>query len=294
LEKEPSKDWQASNDPDAKRQPAVPLTPREVRKFRKAIYSYYSEHGRELPWRRTQDPYRILVSEIMLQQTQVERVVEKYPVFVRRFSNFRALADAPLHDVLAAWQGLGYNRRAASLKKIGEIVAEHHEGRLRADADFLTGLPGIGYNTACAILAFAFNKPVVFIETNIRTVFIHFFFSDRDDIRDSEILALVEQTLDGENPCAWYSALMDYGTMLKRTHGSTNPKSAHYQKQSPFKGSDRQVRGMVLKVIIDHHHLTDAEIVERLELPFERARKALDALQKEGFVRELEGRYSIA
>jgi A/G-specific adenine glycosylase len=272
----------------------VSLTLREIKRFRNAIYSYYSEHGRELPWRRTQDPYRILVSEIMLQQTQVERVLEKYPVFVQQFPSFRALADAPLRDVLAAWQGLGYNRRATSLKKIGEVVTKEHRGSLRADVDFLTALPGIGYNTACAILAFAFNEPVVFIETNIRTVFIHFFFSERDAVRDKEILPLVEQTLDRKNPCTWYSALMDYGTMLKKTYGSTNPRSAHYQKQSPFKGSDRQVRGMVLKAIIAHHHMTDAEIVERVQVPFERARKALDALQKEGFVREQEGRYSIA
>ncbi len=272
----------------------VSLTLREIKRFRNAIYSYYSEHGRELPWRQTQDPYRILVSEIMLQQTQVERVLEKYPIFVQQFPSFRALADAPLRDVLAAWQGLGYNRRATSLKKIGEVVTKEHRGSLRADVDFLTALPGIGYNTACAILAFAFNKAVVFIETNIRTVFIHFFFSERDAVRDDEILPIVEQTLDRENPCAWYSALMDYGTMLKKTHGSTNPRSAHYQKQPPFKGSDRQVRGMVLKAIIAHHHITDAEIVERLQVPIERARKALDALQKEGFVREQEGRYSIA
>ena len=272
----------------------VPLTLREIKRFRNAIYSYYSEHGRELPWRQTQDPYRILVSEIMLQQTQVERVLEKYPTFVQQFPSFRALADVPLRDVLAAWQGLGYNRRATSLKKIGEVVTKEHRGSLRADVDFLTALPGIGYNTACAILAFAFNKAAVFIETNIRTVFIHFFFSERDAVRDDEILPIVEQTLDRENPCAWYSALMDYGTMLKKTHGSTNPRSAHYQKQPPFKGSDRQVRGMVLKAIIAHQHITDAEIVERVQVPFERARKALDALQKEGFVREQEGRYSIA
>ena len=272
----------------------MPLTAREVRKFRKAIYAYYSEHGRELPWRRTQEPYHILVSEVMLQQTQVERVLEKYPVFVRQFPNFRALADAPLRDVLAAWQGLGYNRRAASLKKIGEIVAKDHAGRLRADVDFLTGLPGIGYNTACAILAFAFNKPVVFVETNVRTVFTHFFFSDRDEVRDGEILPLVEQTLDCEHPHTWYSALMDYGTMLKKMHGSINAKSAHYQKQSPFKGSDRQIRGMVLKTIIAYSQMTDAQIVEQLQLPAERARKALDALRKEGFIREIEGQYTIS
>ena len=213
----------------------------------------------------------------MLQQTQVERVVEKYEAFINLFPSFDALARASLRDVLAAWQGLGYNRRATALKKIGEIVAGDYDGKLRADLDFLTSLPGIGHNTACAILAFAFNKPVVFIETNVRTVFIHFFFSDRDGVGDSEILPLVERTLDRENSRKWYSALMDYGTMLKKTHGSINSKSAHYQKQSPFKGSDRQVRGLVLKAIIAHH----------------RARKALDALQAEGFVREIDGRYSI-
>jgi A/G-specific adenine glycosylase len=272
----------------------LPLTLLESRKFRKTIYSYYKKHGRELPWRQTQDPYRILVSEIMLQQTQVERVIEKYPAFVWQFPNFRALADAPLRDVLAAWQGLGYNRRAASLKQIGEIVTKKYGGNFDADLQFLTGLPGIGHNTACAVLAYAFNKPFGFVETNIRTVFIHFFFPDRDGIRDAEILPLVEQTLDRENPRAWYSALMDYGTMLKKTHGSINPRSAHYQKQSPFKGSDRQVRGMVLKTIITHGQMTDAQIVKELQLPPDRALKALTALQKEGFVREIEGKYTIS
>jgi A/G-specific adenine glycosylase len=230
----------------------------------------------------------------MLQQTQVERVLEKYPGFIRQFPNFRALADAPLRDVLTAWQGLGYNRRAASLKKIGEIVTEVHGGGLRADVDFLTGLPGIGYNTACAILAFAFNKPVVFIETNIRTVFIHHFFSERDAVRDDEILPLVDRTLDCENPCGWYSALMDYGTMLKKTHGSINPKSAHYQKQSPFKGSDRQVRGMILKHLLGSPCASQSDLAGKVGVPAERLKQTLKKLQAEGFVRESDGVYTIA
>ena len=272
----------------------VTLSTDEIRKFRKAIYKYYNEHGRELPWRRTQDGYRILVSEIMLQQTQVDRVLEKYPAFVRRFPNFRALADASLRDVLAAWQGLGYNRRAVSLKKIGEIVTEKHGGRLRADVDFLRGLPGIGYNTACAILAFAFNRPVVFIETNIRTVFIHFFFADRNDVRDSEILPLVERTLDRKSSHRFYSALMDYGTMLKRIHGSINPKSVHYQKQSPFKGSDRQVRGMVLKHLLENPNPSQSGMAEKIGIAAQRLQQVLKNLKAEGFVRERNGLYSIA
>jgi A/G-specific adenine glycosylase len=279
--------------PDSRRPCDITLNAGEISRFRKIIYDYYNEHGRELPWRLTTNPYHILVSEIMLQQTQVERVLQKYPIFVRQFPSFQALADASLHDILTAWQGLGYNRRAASLKNIGGFVTKECAATLPADLNFLTRLPGIGPNTASAILAFAFNKPVVFIETNVRTVFTHFFFSDRDDVRDNEILSIVEQTLDRENPGAWYSALMDYGTMLKKAHGSINPKSAHYQKQSPFKGSEREARGMVLKVIIAHRHITDAEIVEKLNISAERAHKALTALQKEGFVREVEGRYTV-
>jgi A/G-specific adenine glycosylase len=270
------------------------LTPRRIRSFQKAVHDYYKEHGRSLPWRLTTDPYHILVSEIMLQQTQVERVIDKYQAFMDLFPGFEALAQATLRDVLAAWQGLGYNRRAFALKKIGEIVARDCGGTLPPDLAFLTGLPGLGYNTACAVLAFAFNKPVVFIETNVRTVFMHFFFSDRGDVRDREILPLVEQTLDLENPRDWYSALMDYGTMLKKTHGSINTKSAHYQKQPPFKGSDRQIRGMILRVVIAHRDITQGQLVKELQVPAERARKALSALEQEGFVREAEGRYSIA
>ena len=270
------------------------LGSRVIKRFRKAIYDYYAEHGRNLPWRSTTDPYCILVSEIMLQQTQVERVIEKYQAFIDLFPGFESLAQATLRDVLAAWQGLGYNRRAFALKKIGEIVALECGGTLSSDLEFLTSLPGIGYNTASAILAFAFNKPVVFIETNVRTVFMHFFFSDKGEVRDREILSMVEQTLDLENPRDWYSALMDYGTMLKKTHGSINARSAHYQKQPAFKGSDRQIRGMILRVVIAHRDITQGQLVKELQVPAERARKALSALEKEGFVREKEGRYTIA
>ncbi len=272
---------------------SAPLTVRDVRNFRKIVYRYYGEHGRNLPWRQTTDPYRILVSEIMLQQTQVERVIDKYEAFITRFPSFEALASAELRDVLAAWQGLGYNRRATALKKIGETIAFHRGGILLRDPDVLLSLPGIGYNTACSILAFAFNEPVVFIETNVRTVFMYHFFPGREKVRDEEILPLVEQTLDRQQPRDWYSALMDYGTMLKKTHGSINPRSAHYQKQSPFRGSDRQVRGAILRAVITHGEVPQADLIKSLQVPVERVRKALTALEREGFVREKDGRYSI-
>jgi len=270
------------------------LTPREIAKFRKTIYRYYNAHGRDLPWRRTRDPYCILVSEIMLQQTQVERVLQKYPLFVARFPDFKMLADAPLRDVLAAWQGMGYNRRATALKRIAEIVTQERDGNLCADLESLTTLPGIGYNTACAIMAFAFSEPVVFIETNIRTVFTHFFFPDSNEVRDNEIIALAGETVDRANPHAWYSALMDYGTMLKKKYGSINPRSAHYQKQSPFKGSDRQIRGMILKHLLANPGCSQPDIVQNVGIGAERLKQALRSLQAEGFVREKGGVYSIA
>jgi len=272
----------------------VKLSAAEITKFRKAIYEYYKEHGRDLPWRRTRDPYCVLVSEIMLQQTQVERVLERYAFFIGEFPNFRTLAQAPFRDVLAAWQGMGYNRRAAALKRIGETVTEKYNGELPSDIDSLNALPSIGYNTACAILAYAFNKPVTFIETNVRTVFTHFFFPGREAIRDSEILPLVEQTLDRKKPHAWYSALMDYGTMLKKAHGSINPKSAHYHKQLPFKGSDRQIRGMVLKHLLENPNSLQSDMTEKIGVQAQRLQQALRSLEAEGFVRESNGAYSIA
>ena len=192
------------------------LTAATIRTFRNTIYDHYHRHGRDLPWRRTRNPYRVLVSEIMLQQTQVDRVIEKYGLFLSSFPDFQTLAAASVKDVLRLWQGLGYNRRALGLKALAERVVTQHRGRLPSDPDKLIALPGIGKYTAGAVGAFAFNKPVVFMDTNIRRVFIHTFFKDQDLIEDAHILPLVEQTLDASDPRSWYNALMDYGAMLAK------------------------------------------------------------------------------
>ncbi|NUN23224.1 MAG: A/G-specific adenine glycosylase, partial [Candidatus Jettenia caeni] len=194
------------------------LTPDAIKKFQKVIYSYYQEYGRNLPWRITQEPYHILVSEIMLQQTQVQRVIGKYESFIQVFPNFYSLSRAPLKMVLKEWQGLGYNRRAMALKRIAQKVIEEFGGVLPSSVDALITFPGIGRATASAISAFAFHKPTVFIETNIRRVFIHSFFHDETNIKDTEIILLVEKTLDVSNPRNWYYALMDYGVMLKKDY----------------------------------------------------------------------------
>ena len=267
-------------------------TPKAVRLFRDLILSHYRTHGRDLPWRRTTDPYHILVSEIMLQQTQVERVAVRYPEFLERFPDFESLADAPQSEVLLAWQGMGYNRRAIALQKTARRVADDYGGNLPADVEALATLPGIGKATAAAICAYAFNMPVVYIETNIRRTFIHFFFQDREDVRDDEILPLVEQALDRGNPREWYSALMDYGTVLKKRTANPNRRSASYTKQSRFEGSDRQVRGKILALVLEEGAVTEDEVVTRVSEDAERVRRILGDLEKEGFIAESEGRYT--
>jgi A/G-specific adenine glycosylase len=259
-------------------------TPEAIHAFQTTIYAYYQNHGRQLPWRETNDPYRILVSEIMLQQTQVPRVLEKYEKFIRTFPDFRSMAQASLPEILRVWQGLGYNRRALALKKTAELVVSQYRGILPAEPDELRKLPGIGPYTAAAVAAFAFNRPVMFIETNIRTVFIQCFFHDQTVVKDREILPLIEQTLDTSNPRRWYYALMDYGAMLKQQYRNPNRRSAQYQKQTPFKGSNRELRGMILRTLTAQSRLSEAEFAEKLNAAPERVNHALKQLVAEGFI----------
>jgi len=268
---------------------------RDLRAFRKELYGFFSKFRRDLPWRKTEDPYCILVSEIMLQQTQVDRVKIKYEEFIEAFPDFQSLHRASLAKVYEVWQGLGYNRRALALKRIAEAVITGHGGRLPAGKEELMALPGIGKATASSILAFGFNEPEAFIETNVRSVFIHFFFFKRDNVDDSEIMPLVEKSLDRKNPRKWYSAIMDYGTMLKKQCPNPSRKSAHYTTQSPFKGSRRQRRGAILRTLLKNPHLMEKEIAQRLEKTSSPAVKdILVDLMKEGLVKQHNGVYSIA
>ncbi len=221
--------------------------------FQHLIWAYFEASGRhDLPWRRPEatgqfDPYRVMVSELMLQQTQVPRVIPKYSEFLRLFPSLAALAKAELGEVLKAWSGLGYNRRAKYLWQAAQAIDAKFGGVFPQTTAELISLPGIGKNTAGAILAYAFNQPVLFIETNVRTVYIHHFFANQTDISDAAIAALVEQTLDTSNPREWYWALMDYGSYLKTSTGNASKHSQTYTKQSAFHGSRRQLRGQVLK-----------------------------------------------
>jgi A/G-specific adenine glycosylase len=266
-----------------------------IQAFRQHILSYYIYHGRhEMIWRHTANSYHILVSELMLQQTQVERVALKFPEFIAAFPDFSALAAAPLGQVLSSWQGMGYNRRAIALKQCAEKVQNEYGGILPDDIDILKTFPGIGPATAASICAFAFNAPVVFIETNIRRVFIHFFFSDSPFVTDNDILPLVRETLDVSNPRTWYWALMDAGAALKKSVPNPNRKSATYSRQKPFEGSDRKIRGIILKLLVTHQELEEEELFNAIPEASERVSRIISALEAEGFILHEKNHYRIA
>jgi len=262
--------------------------------FRAAITEYYEASGRDLPWRRTRNPYRILVSEIMLQQTQVERVQTFYEKFIKRFPDFFVLAKSKKSDVLRMWQGLGYNRRALALREIAKIVVKKYSGKLPRKREALESLPGVGPYTAGAVRAFAFNKPGIFVETNIRRIFIHFFFTGRRNVHDREILPIIEKTLDRENPREWYFSLMDYGAMLgAKTKANPNRRSAHYAKQSKFSGSDREIRGKILRFMLNRKRVRMENLEQIIPQPKERIVKIVTALSREGFLRKTKNTVSL-
>jgi len=270
------------------------LNPEIIKIFQDLIYSYYKNYGRDFPFRNTITPYNVLVSEIMLQQTQTGTVSEKFLKFTELYPNFISLAETPLENILKAWQGLGYNRRAVALKKIAEIVIREYNGELPNSLDALKSFPQIGHNTASSIIIFAFNEPAIFIETNIRRVFLYFFFSQKQSVKDKEILPLIHDTMDIKNPRNWYYALMDYGVMLKKKHPELNKKSAHYRKQSQFKGSNREIRGKILKVLLDKKSVTEIELIKMFNVKPERINNVLDRMVMEGFLKKLDCNYSIS
>jgi A/G-specific adenine glycosylase len=180
------------------------------------------------------------------------------------------------------------------LKSCAEAVIQEYGGRLPSSVDELIKLPGIGKATASSIRAFAFNKPAVFIETNIRAVFIHFFFRERERVSDADIIPLVEKTLDKSRPREWYYALMDYGVMLKKTFQNPARKSIHHKKQSRFEGSNRQLRGRILKALLIHPDITEKELTKKIEADSEKLGENLLRMEKEGLIQRKSGRLSIA
>ncbi len=236
--------------------------------FRTFIRQEGTRLYRDLPWRRTRDPYIIWLSEVMLQQTQVPRVESRMPEWLDRFPTIEALAAASAADVLAAWQGMGYNRRALALHTAARQIVEEHHGVVPRETAALTALPGIGPATAQGIRAFAFDLQGVYLETNVRTVFLHHFFPDVPGVPDRELTALIEAACpaapgatgdvapyampqdEQDTPRAWYYALLDYGAYLKKTIPNPSRRSASYTRQSRFEGSRRQKRAELVRVLL--------------------------------------------
>lgn len=264
----------------------------KIELFQEFIWNFYALNKRDFAWRNVEDPYKVFVSEIMLQQTQTSRVVEKYYEFIETFPSFDDLAHASLRDVLTAWQGLGYNRRGKFLHESAQRIVAQHGGVLPKEQCILDELPGIGPATAASVVAFAYNIPTVFIETNIRTVFIHSFFQDQNlsekkqkKVHDRDIFPLVAASVDKENPREWYYALMDYGVYLKKRYQNPSRKSVHHNKQSKFQGSDRQIRGMIIKMLTtEYSELSREDIIKKVQREAGRVGRILDELIVEGMV----------
>lgn len=250
--------------------------------FARLLRQKGEEYWRDMPWRDDTRPYYVLVSELMLQQTQVARVIPKFEAFIARFPDERALADASLADVLRLWQGLGYNRRAKFLHEAAKKVTYEYGGMFPREEKMLLTLPGVGKNTAGALRAYAYNQPAIFIETNIRTVYIHHFFGDRFDIDDREITTKLQETVDRDNPRQFYQHLMDYGSWLKANGIRNIASSKHYKKQSPLKGSIRETRGAIIREL-GRGDTTHAGLRRAVGMD-DRIDQALEGLIKDGLI----------
>lgn len=260
--------------------------------FQSQLLHWYKKNKRyDLPWRYTKNrpvgAYEILVSEIMLQQTQVSRVLDKFPKFLHAFPTISHLASAPLDKVLREWQGMGYNRRALYLKKCAEETVKTCNGRIPSDVVLLKTLPGIGPYTAGAVSCFAFNTQSVFLDTNIRKFFIHHFFTRPRDthkkISDAEIFPIAEKLLYKKNPRVWNYALMDYGALVLARKPELLPRAKNYHKQSPFLGSNRFFRSQIVQYLLKHKQASFDELQKTS--PRDIA-PILVSLQKEGLVQE--------
>ena len=254
----------------------------DVREQGRALY-------RDLPWRNTRDPYEIWISEVMLQQTQVARVLTRWERFLSRFPTVDALAAASSGDVVEEWQGMGYNRRALALKRAADICAARYGGAMPEGVEELVKLPGIGEATAAGITAFSRDVPCIYIETNVRAVFIHRFFPDEERVTDRQLRPLVEAACPTEDVRGWYYALLDVGAHLKRTQGNPSRRAAAYTRQSAFEGSRRQKRSWLLREVMASPGIESEELLARLNrIEREAGRDGVDRATFDSVMADLE------
>lgn len=265
------------------------LLPKKKDQFKKTVWDHYHASKRDqLPWRKKITPYRIWISEVMLQQTQVDRVVGFFEAWMKKFPSVKDLANASQIDVLKYWKGLGYNSRALRLKKAAEMIVKNYKGAFPKTYEEILELPGIGPYTAGAITAFAYNLPTTMIETNIRRAYLYHFFRDKENIHDRELLQVIDKTKDQENSREWYWALMDYGSHLGKTIPNPNKKSRHYTVQKHFKGSNREIRGTILSLLLAKKKVSFGQLFENLKdlsTDHDRVEQIVSALEEEGFVK---------
>ena len=269
-------------------------TPEGLSAFKALILTFYAQHGRPFIWRETCDPYAILVSEVMLQQTQTGRVVPKYEAFLSRWPDFSSLAEASTESLLSVWKDLGYNRRSLNLGKRAKMT-EAWDWTIPNDRVLIESLPGVGKATSAAIRSFCFGEKSVYLETNIRRVLLTAFYPEQDEVKDKDLeLLLHDLSLINEDMKIWYYALMDYGVLLKALLPNANKRSAHYTKQKKFENSNRQIRGQLIHLLTDTGAKELSAIYEILSsFEDERILNSLDQLSQEGFVQEKEGVYGL-
>lgn len=254
---------------------------RAIAAFRREIRAFYARNGRALPFRETDDPYAVAVSEVMLQQTQVGRVLPRYEAWLKRFPDWAALAGAPTREVLALWSGLGYNRRALYLRDMARVVVEQYAGRLPEEPAELKKLPGIGEYTANAIAAFAFGKRVAAVDTNVRKVIIHK-LKLPSDTPMAQIRDLAGRLLPRSGIREWHYALMDYARLgLSAAESRAIPALS---KQSKFEGSRRQIRGELVRQLTEKRSVRLETVADALGRDIDEVREAALSLATEGVI----------
>ncbi|MDX9956934.1 MAG: helix-turn-helix domain-containing protein [Spirochaetia bacterium] len=254
--------------------------------FRTLVWNHFQHNQRSFAWRETRDPWHILVSEVMLQQTQTHRVAPKYDAWFTQFPDLASLAEAPLSAVYEAWKGLGYNNRAMRLRNSARICLELYGGQVPQDEAALLALPGIGRYTARAVRCFSWNHTDAFLETNIRSALIFHFFPDPQLlVKDQALEPVAAAVLDRSDPRTWHYAMMDYGAWLKKVTANPSRRSTAHAKQPAFEGSPRQARGAVLRALAEAGAGTVQELADKAGLAYPRAQAAVAALAAEGLVR---------
>lgn len=248
---------------------------KNILNIQKNILDWYYENGRKLPWRETTNPYYIHISEVMLQQTQVDRVIPYFHRRIKSFPNYKTLANASKLDLLTHWSWLWFNSRALRLQECAKIITDTYNWKLEQDREFLMKLPGIWPYTSAAIMSFAWNQEVPVIDTNIRRVLI-FLFKLEESILLKELENFAISIIPSNKSRDWHNALMDYGSSIL-TAKKTKIKSLW--KQSKFEGSDRQVRGWIIKQITKKKELTIKIIQD--EFPNKNIITILDSMKKE-------------